>query len=384
MNKLTTLYYPKVLSLFIFLIIDILFCIKYISRYSEHFILITVFILFIKIILLIKGGSLVRKMDLKRINLVNSIFILTITVLSILIFAKFAVDTLNVDRWSVITSFLNAFEKGEYVYSAKSDVGNPPGPMPFYFIVAYPFYLINELGWYSLLGVFAFTGLLYSQKVKPGLISIVLLIFTISPFFWWEILCRSNVFTNAALVLFSIIYFLENKNDLSVKKIVISGILWGALLSTRSVLVISYIIACVFVLKQNKIAIKQLILFIAVISVVFVVTFLPFIYNHLDEFISLNPFIVQSTFLMPIGYNIGFIVLSFVFGYWCYNEKSVYFFITLNLFLCISCYFLYQVHLIGWNEAVFGRIVDISYFIFCIPFGVFFLLKDSCLESKLE
>jgi len=39
------------------------------------------------------------------------------------IFYKIPVESLNVDRWSVITSFWDNFFKGEYVYFAKSNMG---------------------------------------------------------------------------------------------------------------------------------------------------------------------------------------------------------------------------------------------------------------------
>jgi hypothetical protein len=54
---------------------------------------------------------------------------------------------------------------GEYVYFAKSNFGNPPGPMPFYYVLALPFYAVGELGYFSLLGIVVFVLLLRFARV---------------------------------------------------------------------------------------------------------------------------------------------------------------------------------------------------------------------------
>ncbi len=371
----------KYICLSIFLLINILFSIKYISRYSDLYIPLT--ILLITVLLCV----FVYKRYLIKVKVVYVVFLCVFLLLcyvglSMLIFEKFSVETLNVDRWSVITSFWESFDRNEYVYFAKSNVGNPPGPMPFYFILAYPFYLLGELGYYSLLTLPFFLLLLFYAKIEKYIILLVLILLFFSLFIWWEILCRSNIFLNSSLVLFSIIYFF-NSDKLDTRRLVISSIIFGLLISTRSVFSIAYVVVCIFALRSRYISFKQFVLLIFISLISFSSTFLPFIINHNTEFFEMNPFVVQSTFLMPIGYTIFFIVLAIVFGSMCKKCLDVYYYISLNLFLCILTYFIYQVNEVGLIESVFGWTVDISYFIFCIPFSIFYVCKiESCFSKN--
>src|SRR5690606_4490533 len=95
------------------------------------------------------------------IGLLSSFFIV-----SFIVCYNLLVEKLIVDRWSVITSFCYAHFANIYPYFAKSNVGNPPGPMPFYFLLALPFYSIGELGFLSLIGVLLFFFLLKYFKIE--------------------------------------------------------------------------------------------------------------------------------------------------------------------------------------------------------------------------
>jgi len=110
-----------------------------------------------------------------------------------------------VDRWSVITSFLEALSKGNYPYLAQSHLGNFPGLIPVYFIIAWPFYRIGEPGYLSLAGLVLFV--LFNEKYaqnKNDKLWLTLLLAS-SPFYLWEVATRSNILINAVLI---VIYML--------------------------------------------------------------------------------------------------------------------------------------------------------------------------------
>ena len=90
-------------------------------------------------------------------------------------------------RWSVITSFWDSYFATEYAYFAKSFAGNPPGPMPFYFIMALPFYLIGELGFLSIIGLLLFYWLMWYKKVDSIIRTLILLLILSSFFNLWEV-----------------------------------------------------------------------------------------------------------------------------------------------------------------------------------------------------
>lgn len=360
-------------SLAIFLFINFLFSIKYLERASENYLFISALIFLLYIVFWNTKGVLIKiNPYLKWINLIAvSGFIMG----SAYVFNLIPVETLNVDRWSIITGFWDTALSGDYAYFGKGHSGNPPGPMPFYFLLAFPFYLIKELGFYSLLGIVAFYGLLHYSKVPEHLKTIGILLILTSVFYLWEVVSRSNVFINAVLILFSVVYILRQEKFNS-KNILISGVFTGLLLSTRNVFIIPYIITFLFLLRTKKINLPQVLKLGSIAFLFFILTFLPVVIGHFDDFLIMNPFIVQSTFLIPFEYTLGFILIAVLLSLACKTNGDVFFYSGLTLFLSILIYFLYHIILSGFEAAYFESRVDISYFILCVPFVVYFLLKS--------
>ncbi|MDR0828742.1 MAG: hypothetical protein LBN95_01330 [Prevotellaceae bacterium] len=366
-NKLT-----RYICFFIFLFINTLFSVKYFSRYTDFYIPATVLI---DVMLVAIFAIKTDKIDAKIFSIFNYILLIVYLIFCIIIFQIIDINSLHVDRWSVISSFWQNFENGEYVYFAKSNEGNYPGPMPFYYILAYPFYFVKELGYFSMLGVPLFFLLLKYCKIEEGTQTKLLLLLLFSSFLWWEIMCRSNILLNSTLILFSIVYFFKEFPKFTTKKLIFSGILFGLLLSTRNVFAIAYIISCIFALKIRYVSFKQMFILAGIALCTFVGTFIPFVYGFWNEFLQMNPFIIQGSALMPFSYTLIFIVLAIIFGFICKKPTDVFFYIALDLFLCIFTYSIYHICGNRLNEAFFGNIVDISYFILCIPFALFFYYK---------
>ncbi|MFO7702833.1 MAG: hypothetical protein R6V37_07610 [Psychroflexus maritimus] len=297
------------------------------------------------------------------------------SVVSFIAFYKIDIETLNVDRWSIITNFWIAFFEGDYAYFSSSFAGNPPGPMPFYFILALPFYLIGELGVFSLTGVFAFFFLLRYQKLNTFFIFLGLLFISSSTFYIWEVTSRSNVLINSSLILLSIAYF-ESFKQFDKKRIILTSIIVGCLLSTRNVFAIAYIIYFMYLLLSKKITFKQLFIITATSVLFFAFTFLPFVIGHFDKFLEMNPFLVQSTFLIPFGYTLMFLVFAFLSSFLVKNYNDVIFYIGLNLFISIFIYAVYLIIEVGFHDAYLESVIDISYFIFAIPFLLLYYLKS--------
>ncbi|MDK2772888.1 MAG: hypothetical protein KYX68_11780, partial [Flavobacterium sp.] len=115
---------------------------------------------------------------------------------------------------------------------------------------------------------------------------------------------------------------------------------------------------------------------IGLISVLtFALTFLPFIYNHYNDFLKINPFIIQSSALLPFNYSITCIIASLFLVYFIKNNLDVFFYSGIALFLTISIYFLYWIFNIDLETAFFNSYADITYFIFCVPFFMYYYVK---------
>jgi hypothetical protein len=369
-------------SVFIFLFINFAFYVKYLSRVTSYYLTISSILIVIFYVFLKFRSKINIPKAFHKIILFLMLFLFLTG--SGFVFYKIPVESLNVDRWSVITSFWDNFFKGEYVYYAKSTMGNPPGPMPFYYILAFPFYYIGELGWYSVLGFIMFYSILiYSKKTFDIRFLFLLLIFT-SPFYLWEVTTRSNIFLNGSLVLFSIVYLFKSLETNHFGKLLFNGVIIGLLLSTRNVFVIPYIITFLFILKDNRIKFLETIYIGIVAIIIFALTFLPFIWNHLSDFMTMNPFLIQSGYLMPTEYSFFCIILS-LGSFWICKEKSdVYFFSGLLLFFTIVLHYLYQMSQYGFIETFFNSRADISYFILCIPFFLYFLVDTEYKTNKVK
>lgn len=359
-------------SLFILLFINFIFLVKYLYRSTTLYLTISITITLLCFLLFYKRSFL--KSAISFFPKINSLLLFTFCVISVFIFYKIPVATLKVDRWSVITSFWDNYFNNKFVYNARSNMGNPPGPMPFYFILALPFYFIGELGYFSLLGIVCFYFFIKKVIIVKEQILLALLLTLSSGYYLWEVACRSNVFLNATLVLIVLYLFLKIEH-FSIKTMTIIGILIGLVLSTRNVFIIPFIIGFIYSLKFKKITIKQTIYLGLITLSTFIITFMPFVWGHFEDFKISNPFIIQSSFLIPFRYTLLFISFSFFAGYFSKTKNDVYFFSALTLFISICFYILYWIIETSLQKTIFESGSDISYFILCVPFCLFSLIQ---------
>lgn len=366
------------ISFLLFLLVNFLFAVKYTERITSFYLAISISLMAFYL-LIWKYRSKLNSFQ-SKLNVVNFSVVLLFFLGSAFVFFKIPPESLMVDRWSVISSFWDNYFSDKYVYLATSHMGNYPGPMPFYYILALPFYLLGELGYFSLFGIIAFLILLKFDKISVSNQTIAVILLCSSIFFLWEVISRSNVFLNGSLVLFSIIFLLKSIDKKTSYFVVCNGILIGLMLSTRNVFVIPYIITFLYILKYKTISIKE-VFYIGIITILtFVSTFIPFIYNHIEEFKIMNPFIIQSDYLMPQYLTVICVIVSSLFVFLVKSKEDVYFYSGIALFMTISIYFVYHLIHSGFTESFFNSRVDISYFILSMPFLMCYFLKTSYLQ----
>lgn len=362
------------ISIIIILIINLVFLIKYVERITNYYIILSIIISVVYYLFYHFRNLLNTKENFKKIFFY--IVILSYIILSVFLFNLKPQSTLNVDRYSVITSFWDSFFNSEYVYDSKSHLGNMPGPMPFYFLLAFPFYLTGELGYFSLSGLIVFAFILkYSKLNINNQISGILLI-TCSAFYLWEVISRSNIFLNSTLILFSIIFFINSLNMKKNKHIIIHGVIIGLILSTRNVLILPFIVLFLYILKNKIYHVSDFLKISVIVLITFATTFLPFVINHFQSFLKINPFIIQSSFLMPGWLSFICIITTFISFFLVKRKDDIFFFSGFFVFITIMTYFFYQVLINGFQNTLWGSKADISYFILCIPFLLYFVLIE--------
>ena len=199
-------FFNKVnISLFVLLFINFIFSLKYLSRFTDYFSLVSLIIIFFQYILVVKIDIFFNIFN--KIKGHSFYFLIFISLILLFIASKVPIESLKVDRWSVVTSFWDNYFNNQYVYFAKSFDGNYPGPMPFYFVLFLPFYYLKEFSYITVIGLLLFYFILIYKKISEKNKFLFVVLIGISPYIFWETISRSNIFFNGTLVLFSTLYF---------------------------------------------------------------------------------------------------------------------------------------------------------------------------------
>ena len=364
------------ISLYILLAINMIFAYKYLHRISNFSFLISATLIFFQYLIFQFKNKL--PINPKWISIFFLTTLISTSAFVLFVWIKIPVESLNIDRYSIINSFLDEALKGNYPYFAKSFQGNIPGPMPTYFLIAFPFYLVGELCILSFIGFGLIYYVIYRRNYENSNVTFLLFYFLTSTYVYWEIAARSNIFTITVLILLLMNYFLQlNKNDKL--KLYLFSLTAGILLSTRSVYFVVFVVFFLSDLINKQLNLKQFILVACFGFIGFFLTFLPLLVFFKTEFLIMNPFNIQTSHFVPQEYNLVFIIIAIALSFGVKNNADKFFMAGLSLFIPILIYSLYNISQQGISNAYLGNSLDISYFIFCVPFFVFYLLKY---ESK--
>ena len=294
--------------------------------------------------------------------------------LHVVFFSYIKVAQLNVDRWSVISSFWDVAFNGKYPYSAQSHMGNYPGPLPVYFLLSLPFYLIHEVGYLSLSGFILLAWVLRRYlSHKDSTIALFLLVSSVALF--WEISVRSTIVVNAVLFL----VYLRWLTHIDLRKtsyFILSAVVGGLLLSTRSIFAFALVVYGVFALKNKVLPFKKLFWWSSLLLATFMITFLPFFLFYFYEFTKLNPFFVQSDTLFPFSYVPILFGVAVIAGLLCKKTPDVFFWTGMVFGAVFSIYAIRLCMIHGPVNAYINSVIDLSYSLFCLPLMLYSLRSD--------
>ncbi|HEY4785591.1 MAG TPA: hypothetical protein VIH57_06060 [Bacteroidales bacterium] len=294
--------------------------------------------------------------------------------LYLILFRYIKVEQLNVDRWSIIAGFWHNAFGGKYPYDAQSHMGNYPGPLPVYFLLSLPFYMVGEIGYLSLSGFICFTWFTRKQgSSKDSFISLILLVSSVALF--WEITVRSTVFINAVLFLIYL-HWLTRIDINKTKQFLISAILGGLLLSTRSIFALVLVVYAIHALKNKLISFERMFWWTTLLLLTLAVTFMPFLIFFFREFLKMNPFLVQSEFLLPFWYAPILLCIAGLTGIICKQTNDLFFWTGMVFFSVFIIYALRLCIIHGCVNAYLNSIIDLSYLLFSFPFLLFSLRKE--------
>lgn len=358
----------QLLSIFLTLVINFLFAYKYCSRSTNHPLLLSLFYIALLAIIFF----LFKRLNFKFLesNWLYYSYLFLYSLSYVVAFHFIQVESLNVDRWSVISSFWNEAFKGHYPYNAQSHMGNYPAPLPFYFVLALPFHLLGEIGYFSVWGVIIFAALqrkFLTRKQSLG----TLVILSLSVSIFWEISVRSTIFVNTVLFMAYLFWLVRVDLNRS-KQFWASAIIGGLLLSTRTIFAIPIIIYCIFLFKEKEILFKQLVTWILCVCVIFSLTFFPFFLFYLKEFLNRNPFLIQTDAILPFQKSVIFLILAIVAGYKCSHKFEIPYYTVAIFVLMVIAYFTLECQKFGIMIAYSNSYIDLSYLLFTFPFLLLF------------
>lgn len=358
-------------TLSIFILINIAFCVRYAIRVSYSAAIATTIIY-----LLIACGIIAfdkrQKLSLKWILSLGALWLLGCGVLLQFV----PLETIRVDRVEMIELFWDAFHNGEYPYNPQGSFNaNHPGPMPIYFTLCYPFYLSKH---YALMPILSLIGwIYYTYRTNRNNTSLLLLLIISSPACYWEIICRSTILFNT--LIFILWYHTLKSFDIFNKKMVIlSAIIGGLLLSSRSILVIPIIAFGVYALRHNEFS--KVCLWSVILLFSFIATHIPLLSYGIDNFMTINPIWLQSNFFIPVKYMIIGVIILIVAAYKCNYFNQVTFASGLFLFGVSLFYIIRYIFYTSIEHSIYYG-CDISYFLFSLPF-LFLTLNQSQHEQQ--
>ena len=290
--------------------------------------------------------------------------------------------SVNVDRWSATSYFLDGLFAGDYPYGIHTHVSesNFPSPSPLWYYINIPFWLLGDVG----IGLIFYLLLLitsvywFSGSYKQTLLFCLLLL--ISPAYWWEVTVRSDGFSNA-IIIFAIILCFEKHKWSFQKHWILTSLICGMVAVTR---LWAPIAPAIYLAKSFfKIPYHRKVFILSIILVVMFIFFAPYIFWDTDNwiFFSRNPYMSETStgngwvLLAMIA-----IALVLAFKYKDFSQYNRYTSCFFTLFFLVSLVYnhlAYHADISFFEDADF----DISYFSLALPYCLYSLTEPLSKKS---
>jgi len=371
-----------IIQITLYLFVNALFILKYFPRSgASSSVLLAVYIIFVFLtVLLYKNNS--GKIAEKKFQI--AFWSLLILMILVIVGSLISIDrySVRVDRWSAVTFFLDNLFNGQYPYSAHTHVSNTnyASPFPVWHFINVPFYFLGDvgIGLIFFLLLTAFIIRYYFSDYRKSFFFLLML--CLAPAYWWEVAVRSDSLSNALLVFIVIVWFTKRNYKLS-NNFWLSVIVCGLIASTRLSAILP--LALFFFKPYVQLPWKQKIIFPLGVTIIILLTFLPFIFWDTNNwiFFSRNPFMSQTSVGNP--YLLLCMIILGIIAALTWNNTR-HFFSTVSIFLFIFV-LSSQISLIftrGIQGSIFeDSLYDVSYFTLLLPYCLAFI-ADSINQNK--
>ncbi len=349
----------------IYIFMNILFVWKYASDYMPYPGISS--LIYLVIIITVLYFALRDYEIIFSANVLNKIYfsvvIISTCVLTV-IMLQFDPAKIAVGRYPAMYEWITRLINSEFPYAS----GANPSGFPFLFMLAVPFYILGDIGFFQIFSFLVFAIIVHLGRTESNLSRFrIILLLMAAPIFLFEIVVRSDLFSNMVMIiLYLTIFQLYNRKREYISPILL-GIAGGLLLSTRGVVFLIYIIFFLFAIRRDRFRYG---LFILSMLAGFILTLAPYLIGDAKHFIESGPFAIQLSYI-PVWVFILSVIASVTCGLSIKSLKGIYAAISVMLFGVVFIAFAISIINFGLTESVLGDRFDISYFSFALPFLLF-------------
>lgn len=353
--KLSVLYW-------LYVLINLMFLVKYGIRQSVISIYILVFIFILFHVFIYKWGIiLISKIADKPYVLTVLIVFFTIIYIISCNLIKNPYE-LNIDRWQTIEFVMDYWLKGKYIYDTRNFMGNFPSYLPGQLLMIFPFYLIGNVGYIQVAAFLAFCVAVIRNFENNTYKFLVILLFGISLSYIYEAVCKSDLISSFIIVSVFILFWHRNFKEDYFQKSFFLGILLGIICLTRSVVIIPLILFLFkpFIETSSNKKIKTILGFIISFSVLMTTVLLSA--PNFDYVLKYNPLALQGQTNKYI--TLFFIVLTFILSFFYVKNLKQVFFLSALITFAVTTTFVFEQ--ISWGYDL--RYLGFSYSAIALPF----------------
>jgi hypothetical protein len=282
-----------------------------------------------------------------------------------LVMTRFDPESMRVTRYPAIRDWLDHLLRGHFPYASAV----LPSSFPVLFLIALPFHAIGNLGLLQIAAFGAFAWACHrAARAHPETAWFALGLLLAAPLFLYEVVTRSELFSNMTLVLL-LLAGLEGEVRPAVTPW--RGIAAGLLLSTRGIVGLVYAVFLPWRFRDDR---RSGIVLTAWCVATFVATLVPFILWDARRFAQFGPFAIQLSYI-PKPLLAGVFAVAIAWGGLARSALQTWLGIVWILFGVIAALFVWSVALQGWTCVLLQENFDISYFAFAHTFLIWVVAR---------
>ena len=281
--------------------------------------------------------------------------------------ARIPPASLNVDRWSAITSFNDRLLDGQFPYEAHTHLGSRVSGLPLVFALGLPFQLAGDVGYLQVFFIVAFAAVCWNRWGRRSGLLWPLLLFVTSPAVAWEVAVRSDLITNAIVATMFLFLCDRWRENQTTGRAAVLGVLAGLVASTRLVMLLPLVICTVGFFDRRDVW-RAAVMAGAGLAA-FAGMLAPFVVWEPRLFLRYNPLAWQAGLTSP-WVPAAAAVTAVAAGRWAGGLPARCGAAGLIIAGSVLAAFALTASSAGVERALVGNLFDISYFDLALPFLV--------------